>query len=466
MPVRDDTFGDPGAFGALYKDVDLVFYELGLLPFAGAGASLVISRAAALLGPLALRRTLDRLIKQEPWLRETQRGPLKCSARGEKLGLRVEVECAPNDRFPRQAHLRITIQTSVPNFSAEDGTKPSRNEGLLIDLSEGLVLRGPEAEGVALLLVPLRPLALPGDRVELKDGSLVLDSFDHRRSLEALTALLEGLVRTAEELERQEARLERRLIQHALKEEDPSARVRSLEQLIARFPRSPRLRRAAAIAARDPHVEVRLLAGIVLGPDGRAVLETLLNSKCAGNYKIRAMRQLISQFGKPIAPRLIERLADPLPEVGAAAALSLGALCNEEAIDPLVEASEKRGMLAHTTVAIIEALERIHRVAPERAELALVKLLQHRNPEVQQAAIDALGRVGSASCGGALKRCARALLVPPEVRLAARAALVLLLDRTSSERGSLSLIDPDFGGTLSWPGEPGQLSPTRDETAP
>jgi HEAT repeat protein len=330
-----------------------------------------------------------------------------------------------------------------------------------------IVVTGPLPERLALMLLDTETRRLADALAEAgwlahlhEDGRLevqVTAKDVPERIAEALDVTLE-LARRLRGSDELPARLARTVRADPLGD----LRLRSLQALLETFPRSPHARDAASAALQDPRAEVRLHAALVLGSEGRAVLEELA---CSERTPDEAAARALREVGRGLAvPRLVEllgraRRAPKLATVGACIE-SLGRAGDPgaaAALAPLLDSGNEE-----QAAAAARALAEVGGPAAESPLLARVATAT-ASPLVVEV-VRALGRVGSAAAVPLLRRAGERL-EDGEVSRAALQAIAEIQSRlTDAAPGQLSLSSADAGqvslagghdaGRLSIPDEP------------
>ncbi len=262
--------------------------------------------------------------------------------------------------------------------------------------------------------------------VSIERGELVFSCPERIDDPELLGAVLGGLARLAEGLERPD-RLAERLGENARAIAAPVWRkLACLHLLLEHFPESTECGRAAwSIAQAMP----------VHSPDGLRL-------------RLLALRHL--HVGNPrsdLLPVVDEALGRPNPALRAVAVEALLSLGPDQAIPRLVEAAKDKS--PQVAGVALRLLPLVADRAEARAERALLELLYRGEAETRLDVVSALGSIGSARAIGPLLDLER--VADPGVKRLCRHALARL-SKAYPERQ---------GGSLSLVGSGGELSPPK-----
>jgi HEAT repeat protein len=245
----------------------------------------------------------------------------------------------------------------------------------------------------------------------------------------------------------------RRLADNLKAEPVASVRLQCLATLAREFADHPATGEALLAASEDPDAEVRLRAGVALGPKGRDVLLAIAGGEGAEDATTeRALLALGYSLTAEKAQGILRNALRTRREATARACLrALG---------------QRRGGGIVATLARVMAVEKpeLAAVAAEAlgatddvgAEGPLVVALGSPHPKVRRAAARALGRVGTTAAVVSLKeRESR----DGAVRAAARQAIAEIQSRArGAAPGQLSLAGGESGRLSLAPGEQGRLS--------
>jgi HEAT repeat protein len=237
--------------------------------------------------------------------------------------------------------------------------------------------------------------------------------------------------------------------------DEPVTRVRLLDlaTLVREFPDHPATRKALLAAREDPDADVRLRAGIALGPEGRDVLLAIAGGEGAlDETTARAVAELAGHLAANEAAALLRsalrtrRLATAKACMGA-----LGRRGGREAIETLAKV-----LLVETGELAWAAARALAMTGDARAEGPLLRALAGGSRDLRISAAMALGRVGTPAAVAPLRDTVTG---DPETRRAARQAVAEIQSRLAgAEPGQLSLAGGE-SGRLSLAGdEPGRLS--------
>ena len=213
------------------------------------------------------------------------------------------------------------------------------------------------------------------------------------------------------------------------REGEAGARLRCLLVLSREFPGHPATRKALLAAREDRGEEVRLRAAMALADEGR---DTLVD--------------LVTRTGTDdaCAARAIAALGASLPE-------------------GLAEATLRRALGGAGRPQLAQAcLEALGRLGRAEAEGLMIEALHSPDPQVQAAAARALGQAGTAAAVGALREA-----MPPHgelLRSVGRQAIAEIQARLAgAEPGQLSLAGGEAGALSLADGEPGRLTLADEE---
>jgi HEAT repeat protein len=300
---------------------------------------------------------------------------------------------------------------------------------------------------VDVLEAPPRARGFGESRDQEPGAYVYLSGLEHLGEALALTIALARRLATP-------ADVPRRLADNMKSEPVAGVRVEVLATLVREFPDHPATREALLAAREDPDAEVRLRAGIALGPEGRDVLLALAGGEGAPDETTqRAVAALGGRLTTPEAEAILRNALRTRRHGTARACLSLlGQRRGAQVVALLakvlaVEAPELAAAAADALGATGEAA----------AERALLAALDGPDAGVRAAAARALGRVGTAAAVGrlreaesgdpALRRAARQAIAAIQARLAGAAPGQLSL--AGAEAGQLSLA-ADGTGRLSF----------------
>jgi len=276
-----------------------------------------------------------------------------------------------------------------------------------------------------------------------------------------LGEILEGVLAFARRLDppRDPAR---RIAENLRSEPEAGVRRQSLAFLVREFADHPATREALLAARGDADAEVRLRAGLALGPEGRDVLLAVAGDRAAEDET---------------AERAVTGLGDSLT-AGEAQGLLREALRTrrESTAHACVRALGRRGGAAVAMLAKVLALETpeiaaaaaqaLGETGDGSAEAPLVEALGSPHEAVRVAAARALGRAGTASAVVALREAEAG---DRSLRAAARQAIAEIQSRAKGALpGQLSLAEGGSGRLSLAAGENGRLSlsDVDGETAP
>jgi len=231
-----------------------------------------------------------------------------------------------------------------------------------------------------------------------------------------------------------------RVAENLKHEPEGDVRLRLLTTLSREFPDLPLTREAQLAARDDPDPEVRLQAGIALGPEGADTLVHLAHGEGAEDATTRrAVAALGMRLTTAAALSILSGALRTRHAATASACIGvLGARGGGEGVARLqkVLAVEGPELAAAAAAALANALA-------GSAETALVAALDHRDTKVRIAAAQALGAVGTVV---AVSRLKLAEAQDPPLRAAARQAIAAIHSRLpGAAPGQLSLAGGEAG---------------------
>jgi HEAT repeat protein len=237
--------------------------------------------------------------------------------------------------------------------------------------------------------------------------------------------------------------------------DEPVTRVRSLAlaTLVREFPDHPATREALVAAREDPDAEVRLRAGIALGPEGRDVLLAIAGGEGAPDETTaRAVAELTGHLTSAQArPLLHNALRTRRVATARACMEALGQRGGPEAIADLARVlTIEAGELAWA------AARALATTRDPAAEAPLLRALAGGGRDLRLVAAMALGRVGTSAAVAPLREAETS---DPEMRRAARQAIAEIQSRArGAAPGQLSLAGGESGQLSLASDEPGRLS--------
>jgi HEAT repeat protein len=250
----------------------------------------------------------------------------------------------------------------------------------------------------------------------------------------------------------------RRVADNLKQERLARVRLASLGALVREYPDDPATREALLEARDDPEPEVRLRAGIALGPEGRDVLRAIAGSKgIDDDTKSTAVAALEADLTADEAAGLLRNAVGARHLATAKACMiALGRRGGPGAVQALAsmladEAEELGGAAARALALTGEAA----------AESPLLRALAEAPHDARLAAATALGRVGTAAAVAPLREAEES---DAGMRRAARQAIAEIQARlTGAEPGQLSLAESVAGALSLAEGERGNLSVVEKE---
>ena len=251
-----------------------------------------------------------------------------------------------------------------------------------------------------------------------------------------------------------------RIAENLRSEPEAGVRLQSLLTLVREFPEHPAAREVLLAAREDPDAEVRLRAGIALGPEGRDVLLAVAGGEGAPDATTaRAVAALADRLTLGEAEKILRRALRTGRETTAAECLEiLGRRHGPEAIPTLAKV-----LAVEPGAQGVAAAQALGATEVSEAEPPLVDALGRDSREVRVAAAQALGRVGGASAvralreaaerhphHGDLSRVVRQAIAEIQARLAAAAgAAPGQLSLAGAEAGQVSLVEGGVEGRLT-----------------
>jgi hypothetical protein len=250
--------------------------------------------------------------------------------------------------------------------------------------------------------------------------------------------------------------IKQRLAENLKREADGGVRLQLLTTLRREFGDSPLAREALLAAREDPDAQVRLRAGIALGPEGTDVLIHLADGEGADDATTeKAVAALGERLPVSQAVSILRGALRTRRTATARACIGLlGARGGARGAAMLAKvlAVEKPELAAVAAAALGEAQQ-------PSAEGPLLAALDNPSPSVRIAAAQALGRAGTVA---AIARLKRAEAEDPPLRAAARQAIAGIQSRLpGAAPGQLSLAGGEAGQLSLAAGEGGQLSLAR-----
>lgn len=249
------------------------------------------------------------------------------------------------------------------------------------------------------------------------------------------------------------ADLARRLADNMKSEPVVGVRLQVLATLVREFPNHPATREALLAAREDPDAEVRLRAGVALGPEGRDVLLAVASGEGAEDATTeRAIVALGWHLKTAEAQGVLRNALRTRREATARACL--GAL------------GQRRGAGVVSTLAEVLAVEKpelavaaadaLGATGDASAEASLLAALGSPRAPIRAAAARALGRAGTTAAVLPLKDLEAR---DGAARAAARQAIAEIQSRVAGAApGQLSLAGGESGQLSLTSGEPGRLS--------
>jgi HEAT repeat protein len=248
----------------------------------------------------------------------------------------------------------------------------------------------------------------------------------------------------------------RRLAENLESEPVAGVRLQLLTTLAREFPDDAATREALLAAREDPDAEVRLRAGIALGPEGRDVLLAIAGGEGAPDETTERAVAALGVFLTAEAAQGILRNALRTRREATARAC-LGALGQRRG--PGVVAALAKVLAVEKPELAASAAEALGVTGDASAEPALLAALAGPHAPVRLAAARALGRAGTREAVAPLREAEAG---DAEMRRAARQSIALIQSRVAgAQPGQLSLAGGEAGQLSMAEGEAGRLSLTR-----
>ncbi len=388
---------------------------------------------AALFGGLVLRMTLGGKLPPQTRRSPFARAPLQETTHrlglhyeersalesdrvtGQLQGFEISIDCPAERslkglwRAPRSTRIRLKAPELPRYFSVHPAR--TQDEGLSTAdprFDARFVVRGRRLDAVARLSAQVRAqLRKASPYVSIQDQVIQLKHPGVLSTAGMITSL-EILLRLAEHLCFDRSQLPDRLLLSAL--QDPQDRVRwlSAELLLHQYPLSAQAREMLTIAASSTVPQLHFLAAIRAGAKGRDFLVRAVGDpQLEPQLRVRALIHLArSAPVELVGPLLIESLSSSEAPQRRAAAVHLGRLRYQLALQPLIDALQDpdqevqqmvvralrrlsnpgampalvglraslnpAGLLADETRAAIQYIERQHRLKADEGRLSLL----------------------------------------------------------------------------------------------
>jgi HEAT repeat protein len=292
-----------------------------------------------------------------------------------------------------------------------------------------LWLKGPMRTLCALLDAETRRLLCRAEnaanRLEISNG-LLWTEVPHEEVARSLPLLLDICQRFVQSMDT----APQRLAENATRDPAAGVRLQNLLLLIRELPGEPATVEVLRTACSDSSPEIRLQAAKELGAEGRDVLVQLAESTEDDARSAQAV-------------------------------LALGQELPFERVSVILDRAlrEHRIQTARACLEVLGLSEDSAAVEP-----VLILALQHESTEVQTAAANALGRVGSAAAVLPLKEMGERSWLDRDLHLAAREAIAEIQSRVrGASPGQLSLAGTETGQLSLAQAEDGQLSLATDQ---
>ncbi|MBK8011154.1 MAG: HEAT repeat domain-containing protein [Deltaproteobacteria bacterium] len=288
--------------------------------------------------------------------------------------------------------------------------------------------------------------------VIVRDGSLTVRTPATRMDDASLTRIVRQAVELAEDIADHEGTEPQRLLHNVLFDASSGARKRSLELLLARYPRTYEARLALERATEDTNAHVRLAAARRLGERGISIARAIVGWEGeSASARVLAFELLAARLDDRAVEPLVDQALDSRCPALVSAALSRVRKLRELR---RLEALTKLAKRAAAPVAA-EAIKVIGELGDQRFEAALLELLDNQPVAITAAAIEALARLGSGASISRLSRLCRLAKMADDgaaLEVAALDALKRIQAREGFTAGRVAVVDE---GAPS-----GRLSPT------
>lgn len=322
-------------------------------------------------------------------------------------------------------------------------------------------VRGEPALALAVLGEDTRArvLALVANRsAEVREQrfTLLLESVD--LSTQDLVQDAGDAIELVQELALPKAQVPEALARHARAEARPEVRLRMLEVLTARFPKSAQALQALQESLADSDARVRFFAAThgVGAPVIEALRELVNDSLQDASRRIAALNHLVAAFPDEDHSALLSSLLDRAePALRQAAAAIVGLRKDRRHFESLRNLALYGSPELQAAGALALGL-----LGDLRAESTLLGLLLTDAPVAQEAAAHALGELGTLRAVERLRELTPGLTARAAVREAALLAIRRIQARHSvADGGSLSLVgEHGLEGAVSVAESPGAVS--------
>src|SRR6185369_14306397 len=231
-------------------------------------------------------------------------------------------------------------------------------------------------------------MSLGSDRLEISNGQVRAEM-----TVEQAPRLLPPLLDLAKRLARP-LDVEQRLAENALTDPIAALRLRNLVLLQRESPEAPQTVATLRAACADRNARIRLRAARELGAEGYSVLAEL-----TGSMQDEVSEEAVLLLGRNLPlPRLRETLAQALHHRHVRTARAcLKAFSHSDGADAADIGMLANVMAVHEGELAVAAARALWALASPAAETALILALQREQEDLQVAAADALGRLGSAA---------------------------------------------------------------------
>lgn len=407
----------------------LTVYGLALAPL-GLGALSVPVRRALARRPLArARQELHVACSTWRWP-EARRWQRRSVARGPLRHCALEVSVGPD---PRHEAAGAALQTVWIRVRVDVRAMGLDTPPVLLEPHRGTIVRGDPAWGAVWLGLGFEAMAWPNDQVEIQAGSLTFDRFAPSYGRGSVARIVEDVADTAQRARTHGERARDHLRALAMDHPAGVVRARSLRALATRPAWRAAARNVARHALGDPDPAARLDAAALVGDQAEAedvLWEIITADGHDEDHRLRAL-EILDGVGSP-------RRDDASRQLVKHASIRVATAAMEIARPSALEAVVNDATIsAHHRANALEALER---TAPEPARDRARAAIESGPLALRVAAVDVLGRSGSATDLAAVRRAGARAPAGSELFIACRAALDLLRDRTRAEAGRVSVL--------------------------
>jgi hypothetical protein len=333
-------------------------------------------------------------------------------------------------------------------------------------------VQGDRAPTLAVLDAETRALldrAVAGD-LRVKEGKVVYGVARAMQDGPTLVREMLWAVALAGRLRISSDEVAERLARNARQDPCDEVREHNLETLLDEFSDAPATRSVLRDLCEDGSPALQLRAALRLGEEGLGTLARLVSEEEeAGEWlTLEALEELVKRLPTDrLWPVLDAALAYQSPWVRRRALEAAIAVGGAPALERLA-----RVLADDESVLAAQAARAIGRAGDASYEPALIQALSSEALELRQAAVEALGQVGTVAAVRPLQRATEGVIgvLAHDLHAAARAAIASIQSRVpAAAKGELSLAggDPQDGRlSLTRPGDDGRVSLTTSDESP